>query len=253
MSGRLSVESGATSLATASARINCGAASGWLRRDHRRIRHDLAMLAQAAVLALAGSIYPLAALIVIGLLSRPGGRPLALVFLAGAALAVTLVAVVELWVLATLDITANRSRAPSGWLFILLGLALVVVALVLIRRRGKTETSSSPRQVGLLGAFLLGGLMYLPGPMYIAAVKTVADAGASAVLTTVGIVVCVICVLVLTEGPIVFQFVAPRRSERALSAYGKFISQHGRDALLVAALVVGGYLISRGAYMVWSA
>src|SRR5436190_23444967 len=98
------------------------------------------MLAEAAVLALAGSIYPLAALIVIGILSRPGGRPLALVFLAGAALAVTLIAVVELRVLATLDITANRSRAPSGWLFIVLGLSLVVLAVVLIRGRGKTGT-----------------------------------------------------------------------------------------------------------------
>jgi hypothetical protein len=211
------------------------------------------MLAEAAVLALAGSIYPLAALIVIGLLSRPDGRPLALVFLAGAALAVTLVAIVELWVLATLDITANRSRAPSGWLFILLGLSLVVLAVVLIRRRGKTDTPPAQRQLGFVGAFLLGAVMYLPGPMYIAAVKTVADAGASAALTTVGVVVCVVCVLVLTEGPIVFQWLAPRRSERALAAYGRFISQHGRDALLGAALVVGGYLISRGAYMIWSA
>jgi hypothetical protein len=227
--------------------------SGRLRHEHRRIRHDLAMLAQAAVLALAGSIYPLAALIVIGLLSRPRGRPLALVFLAGAALAVTLVAVIELWVLVTLDITANRSRAPSGWLFILLGLALVVIAVVLIGRRGTTDAAPAPRQIGIVGAFLLGAVMYLPGPMYVAAVKTVADAGSSAALTTVGIVVCVVCVLVLTEGPIVFQWVAPRRSERALAAYGRFISQHGRDVLLGAALVVGGYLISRGAYMVWSA
>jgi Sap-like sulfolipid-1-addressing protein len=227
--------------------------SGWLQHEHRRIRHDLAMLAQAAVLALAGSIYPLAALIVIGLLSRPGGRPLALVFLAGAALAVTLVAVIELWVLVTLDITANRSRAPSGWLSILLGLALVVIAVVLIGRRGTTDAAPAPRQIGIVGAFLLGAVMYLPGPMYVAAVKTVADAGSSAALTTVGIVVCVVCVLVLTEGPIVLQWVAPRRSERALAAYGRFISQHGRDALLGAALVVGGYLISRGAYMVWSA
>jgi hypothetical protein len=210
------------------------------------------MLAQAAVLALAGSIYPLAVLIVIGLLSRPRGRPLALVFLAGAALAVTLVAVIELWVLVTLDITANRSRAPSGWLFILLGLALVVIAVVLIGRRGTTDAAPAPRQIGIVGAFLLGAVMYLPGPMYVAAVKTVADAGSSAALTTVGIVVCVVCVLVLTEGPIVFQWVAPRRSERALAAYGRFISQHGRDVLLGAALVVGGYLISRGAYMVWS-
>jgi hypothetical protein len=226
--------------------------SGRLRHEHRRIRHDLAMLAQAAVLALAGSIYPLAVLIVIGLLSRPRGRPLALVFLAGAALAVTLVAVIELWVLVTLDITANRSRAPSGWLFILLGLALVVIAVVLIGRRGTTDAAPAPRQIGIVGAFLLGAVMYLPGPMYVAAVKTVADAGSSAALTTVGIVVCVVCVLVLTEGPIVFQWVAPRRSERALAAYGRFISQHGRDVLLGAALVVGGYLISRGAYMVWS-
>ena len=211
------------------------------------------MLAEAAALALAGSIYPLSALVVIGFLTRPGGRRLALVFLAGAALGVTLVALVELWVLATLNISADHSRAPSGWLSIALGLALVVVAGVLIRRRGKTETSSTPRQVGVLGAFLLGGVMYLPGPMYIAAVKTVSDADAGTALTAVGIVVCVVCVLVLTEGPIVFQMVAPHRSERALAAYGKFISEHGRDALLAAALVVGGYLISRGAYMVWSA
>ena len=211
------------------------------------------MLAQAAVLALAGSIYPLAALIVIGFLSRPDGRPLALVFLAGAAVAVTLVAIVEIWVLTTSNITANHSRAPSGWLSVGIGLVLVVIAAVLIRRRGKADTPSTPPRPGFVGAFLLGAVMYLPGPMYIAGVKTVADAGASVAVTTVGVVVCVVCVLVLTEGPIVFQLVAPRRSQRALAAYGSFVAEHGRDALLAAALVVGGYLISRGIYLIWSA
>jgi len=211
------------------------------------------MLAEAAALALAGSIYPLAALIVIGFLTRPGGRRPALVFLGGAAVAVTAVALVELWLLATLDLTENRSRAPSGWLFVGLGLALVVIAVVLIRRRGNADKPTAPREPGLLAAFLLGAVMYLPGPMYIAAVKTVADAGAGAALTAAGVVVCVVSVLVLTEGPIVFQFVAPHRSERALAAYGTFVSKHGRDALLAAALLVGGYLISRGIYMIWSA
>jgi hypothetical protein len=227
--------------------------SGWFRDEHKRIRHDLAMLVEAAALALVGSIYPLAALIVIGLLARPGGQRLALVFLAGAALAVTVTALVVLWLLATLDLTATRSRAPSGWLYVALGLALVVIAAVLIRRRGQPDTPSTPRQVGLLGAFVLGAVMYVPGPMYVAAVKTVSDADAGDALTALGIVVCVVCVLVLTEGPIVFRFLAPNRSERALVAYGNFVSKHGRDALLAAALVVGGYLISRGAYMVWSA
>jgi hypothetical protein len=218
-----------------------------------RIGHDLVMIGQAAVLALAGSIYPLAALIVIGLLTRPDGLRLALICLAGAALAVTLTALAVLWLLATLDLNTDQSRAASGWLYVALGLTLVVIAAVLIRRRGTPHTPPPPRQPGPLAAFLLGIAMYFPGPMYVAAIKTVSDANAGAAMTAVGVAVCVVCVLALAEGPIVFRCVARQRSERALAAYGSFVAEHGRDVLLAAALVVGGYLISRGLYIVWTA
>jgi hypothetical protein len=58
---------------------------------------------------------------------------------------------------------------------------------------------------------------------------------------------------VLTEGPIVFQLVAPAPLTASPRRIRQFVAKHGRDALLAAALVVGGYLISRGIYLIWSA
>jgi hypothetical protein len=56
---------------------------------------------------------------------------------------------------------------------------------------------------------VLGLLMYLPSPLYLLAIKAVADSGDSSASNVLAVLVCAICVLLFVEVPLVALYVRP--------------------------------------------
>jgi hypothetical protein len=212
------------------------------------------MPSQALALALAASIYPPAVAAVIALGRGSDVRARVFAFVLAAWLVTYAMGVLILYVLVELGATGPHHLTPSAALDVALGVLLILLAIRLRRKRSDpaAEPSSGPSKIeryleSRRLAFVLGITLYvLPSPIYIGAVKAIADANLSTGNELLDIVAVVAVMLWLIELPMLMLLVVPARAASTLESVNLWFARHGRSLGIVAAAVVGAYLIVKG-------
>jgi Sap, sulfolipid-1-addressing protein len=96
-------------------------------------------------------------------------------------------------------------------------------------------------------AFVLGFVLYaLPSPIYVGAVKSIADASSSTAAELGSLAVVVGVMLWMIELPMVMLLAFPERSAGVLEAINRWFAEHGRALAIIAAVGAGAYLIVKG-------
>jgi hypothetical protein len=213
------------------------------------------MPAQALELALAASIYPPALLAVIALGRGEQLRSRVFVFVLGALLVTYAIGVLMLLVLDELGATGPNHWAPSAALDLVLGVALLGLAVHLRRKplspadpAKQDEPSKIARYLESRRlAFVLGVTLYvLPSPIYIAAVKTLADAGLAKSSELLSLLVTVAVMLWLIELPMLMLLAFPDRAAGVLERTNRWFTDHRRQLGVAISAGVGLYLAVKG-------
>jgi hypothetical protein len=222
------------------------------------------MPAQALELALAASIYPPALLAVIALGRGEQLRSRVFVFVLGALLVTYALGVLMLVVLDELGATGPHHWAPSAALDLVLGVALLGLAVHLRRKpldpanpadsadsadqADQGEPSKIARYLASRRlAFVLGVTLYvLPSPIYIAAVKTLADAHLAKSAELLSLLVTVAVMLWLIELPMLMLLVYPDRAAGVLERTNQWFTEHRRQLGVAISAGVGLYLLVKG-------
>ena len=215
------------------------------------------MPSQALALALAASIYPPAVAAVIALGRGADVRPRVFAFVLAAWLMTYAMGVLILYVLTELGATGPRHLTPGAAIDVALGVLLILLAVRLHRRRpdpaaAAAKPSSGPSKIeryleSRRLAFVLGITLYvLPSPIYIGAVKAIADAKLSTSAELLDLAVTVAVMLWLIELPMLMLLVVPDRASSALERINLWFARHGRSLAIVASAAVGVYLIVKG-------
>jgi Sap, sulfolipid-1-addressing protein len=224
---------------------------------------------QALALALAASVYPPAVAAVIALGRGADVRPRVLAFVLAAGFVTYAVGALILYVLVEVGATGSHHLTPGAAVNIALGLLLLLLALRLHRRRPALAPAPALAHAGAgvdAGAvadagpskierylhsrrlaFVLGIVLYvLPSPIYLGAVKSIADANDSTSTELISLVVVVAVMLWMVELPMVMLLAFPARAAGALEAVNLWFARHGRSLAILAALAAGVYLIVKG-------
>jgi hypothetical protein len=213
------------------------------------------MPAQALELALAASIYPPALLAVIALGRGPQLRSRVFVFVLGALLVTYALGVLMLVVLDELGATGPHHWAPSAALDVVLGVALIGLALHLQRKQPSSQDPAKQDEPSKIArylesrrlAFVLGVTLYvLPSPIYIAAVKTLADAHLAKSAELLSLLVTVAVMLWLIELPMLMLLAFPERAADQLERTNRWFTEHRRLLGVAISAGVGLYLIVKG-------
>jgi hypothetical protein len=211
------------------------------------------MPSDAVSLALAASIYPPALAAVIALGRGEEVRLRVVLFVAAAYLTVLCTGSLMLFLFGELEVTHTQVGTPSAALYIAGGCALLLVAARLrrghqappVERGGQSRTERYLRSRWLVA--LLGVVLYVvPSPIFVGAVKAIADTKASAGVQLVYLVEMLVIMLWLIELPMLMLIVFPTRAEAALERTNAWFARHGRGMLVLAAGVLGVYLIVVG-------
>jgi len=206
---------------------------------------------QTIALALAASIYPpaVAAVIALGRGSQVRSRVLA--FVVAAILVTYTTGVVILFVLKDVGATGLH-YTPSAAVDIALGVLLLGVARRLRRPRAPRskpdeESKLERRLRSRRLAFVLGLTLYaLPSPIYVGAVKTIADAQLSTAGQLAVLAITLATMLWMIELPMLLLLVVPERASAALERINAWFLQNGRRLALLACVGAGLYLIAKG-------
>ena len=151
----------------------------------------MSALPQALPLALSAAFYPPALLVLLLLLSGQEPRRLVLAYYGGATVLTIGAGPIALAVLKEGGITTQSSQTASGSIYILFGLLLALAARALRRRvhepeeiregdsaaSGRLAKWSRRATTSPKWALALGLAMFLPSPLYLLAVKDIADSG----------------------------------------------------------------------------
>jgi Sap, sulfolipid-1-addressing protein len=211
------------------------------------------MPVQALALALAASIYPpaVAAVIALGRGSQVRSRVAAFVF--AAAMITYALGTVMLFVLAELGATRSLHRTPSAAVDVALGVLLVILAVYLSRKRPKAPKASGGSKIerylrSRRLAFVLGLTLYaLPSPIYVGAVKEVADAKLSTSGQLLALLAIVALMLWLIELPMLLLLAVPDRASSSLEQVNRWFALRGRLLAVILSAAAGIFLIIEGA------
>ncbi len=213
------------------------------------------MPSQALALALAASIYPPAVAAVIALGRGADVRPRVLAFVLAAWLVTYAMGVLILYVLIELGVTGPHHLTPGGAIDVALGVLLILLAIRLHRKRPDPAAAAKPSGPSKIErylesrrlAFVLGITLYvLPSPIYIGAVKAIADANLSTSAELVDLVAVVVLMLWLIELPMLMLLVVPDRAAGTLESVNLWFARNGRSVGIAASVAVGVYLIVKG-------
>ena len=209
---------------------------------------------EAISLALAASIYPPAVAAVIALGRGEEVRLRVFLLVGCALLTVFLTGALMLLVLGELPISGREHAARSGLLELAVGLVLLAIAWRLWRKpsppdaqpqagRSKVERYLESRRL----AFVLGITLYvLPSPIYIGAVKAIADAKLSTANQLLDLLAVVAVMLWMIELPMAMLLAFPARAASALETANLWFARNGRLLAVLAAAGAGIYLAIEG-------
>ena len=216
----------------------------------------MSALPEAVPLALAAAVNPPAILILILLLTGEHPRRLVLGYLAGAAAIIAAISFAVLFLLSASGATSDDSRSASASVDLVLGLVLVGLAVWAWRRRRRppSEVQGEPAQgrmaamsqrasASVRWAFVLGVITYTFSPLYVAAVKAIADSGSGTGGQLVAVVICAICVLAFIEIPAVVLAVRPDGLKATLQRIEAWLAANSWTLVAVLAAVAGAWLI----------
>jgi hypothetical protein len=211
---------------------------------------------QALALAFAASIYPPAVAAVIALGRGWQLRSRVFAFVLAAFLTTYAMGTVMLFLLEELGATSTTSRSASAAIDLALGVLLIALAVRLQRKRpgpdADLQAPSGPSKIDRYLesrrlAFVLGITLYIiPSPIYIGAVKAIADAKLSTSSELLDLAVTVAVMLWLIEAPMLLLLIIPGRAERALDETNRWFARNGRTVAIVASAAAGAYLAIKG-------
>jgi Sap, sulfolipid-1-addressing protein len=207
------------------------------------------VLWEAFPVALAAAFSPWTLLIVAHLLGEPRPVRRALAFL-GTAAAITLAvgyAVVLLLNQNGLDDPRHHRTVPAG-IDLGIGLVILVLGALLAFRPPRERKVRRRREMGLLGAVLLGGIAGSPSGLYLASLHSVAKGHPGSVGVALQVFLIAVIVLLMAEIPIVLYIVAPERTAARLETANRWLGAHGRAIAVGVAAVVGTYFVVNGLY-----
>jgi hypothetical protein len=214
------------------------------------------MPAQALALALAASIYPPAVAAIIALGRGAQVRSRVFAFVLGAAITSYATGALMLFVLVELGATGPHHITPSAAVELALGVILIALAIRLSRRRAApgqdSAAKSGPSKIerylrSRWLALVLGVTLYiLPSPIYIAAVKSIADAKLSTSSELLALAATVAVMLWMVELPMVMLLAVPDRASDALQRVNLWFAAHGRLLAVLVSAAAGAYLAIRG-------
>jgi Sap, sulfolipid-1-addressing protein len=208
---------------------------------------------QALALAFTASIYPPAVAAVIALGKGAQLRSRVFAFVLAAAVTTYATGCLMLLLLEELGATSSQSHSASAGIDLALGVLLILLAIRLRTKRpdppaasGKPSANSKIERylTSRKLAFVLGVTLYiLPSPIYIGAVKAIADAKLSTSSELLDLAVTVAVMLWLIEVPMLMLIIVPGRSERALEEINLWFGRNGRLVAVLASAAAGAYLI----------
>jgi len=211
---------------------------------------------EALSLALAASIYPPALAAVIALGRGVDVRLRVFLLVIAAYLPGFVTGSLMLLLFQDLGATSQQQHTVSAGLYIVAGVALVWVAIRLRRPRPdkpkSTSSSSGPSRTeryleSRRLVLLLGVVLYVvPSPIYVGAVKAIADAKDSTATQLAYLAVIVLIMLWMIEVPMLMLLAFPHRASSALESINDWFARHGRMVAVVAAAGAGAYLIGVG-------
>jgi hypothetical protein len=208
---------------------------------------------EAISLALAASIYPPAVAVVIALGRGVDVRARVLALVGAALATVFLTGVLMLVLLEDLGATSQQQRTGSAGLYLVGGVALLLLALRLRHPRAaapkprsgpsRTDRYLESRRLVLL----LGVILYVvPSPIYVGAVKEIANTRAPTVQQLAYLALTVLVMLWTIEIPMLMLLAMPRRTSAVLESVNGWFARHGRRVAVVAAAGTGAYLVGVG-------
>jgi hypothetical protein len=224
-----------------------------------RQRDEVSALPEALPLALGAAVYPPALLVLLLFTSRPEPRPRVLAYFAGAALLTLGAGLFALGLLSGAGLTAQDSRSASACVYLVVGLLLLAVADWAWRqqarergeaagaiRTGRLAEWSEHAATSRSWAFFLGLVMFLPSPMYLLAVKGIADSGDSTPSKMLAVAICAIGVLLFVEVTLVAMFIVPGGVASGLGRVHGWLGRNGWTLVAALGLIGGIYAIVKG-------
>ena len=112
--------------------------------------------------------------------------------------------------------------------------------------RGRIATWSRRATTSQKWAFVLGLVMFLPSPLYILAVKDIADSHTSTPSDVLAILICAIAVMLFVEIPLVVLFVRPAGVAAGIERFHDWLRRNGWTLAAVLCLIAGIYGIVKG-------
>lgn len=193
---------------------------------------------------------------VIVLLSMSSGLRRAIAFICGWLLAIGVLAVLMVFVLHGQDFSSRHStpsRAASS-VEVLLGCLLLIGSVRAYRRpRQQTKSQSPPKWLDRIDRthWLLGvavGAFMCSYALSLAAGAEILKAHVSSLdASALGLIFALTSIITITA-PVVVALIAPDRSAHVLATWKEWLLAHSRSIALIFLMVIGVFLIVRGAY-----
>ena len=144
------------------------------------------------------------------------------------------------------DSSQHRTVPPA--IDVALGGALLVLAVVVARRprRPPKADTNDRKQRSAVGLYLFGAAMYIPSIFYLTALHEISQGEASGAQTALSLILIALIVLLFVEVPLLLYVAAPDRTARILGSWNGWLSREARTILVVAAAVIGAYLLVSG-------
>jgi hypothetical protein len=208
---------------------------------------------EALSLALAASIYPPALAAVIALGRGAEVRLRVVLFVAAAYLTVLITGALMMLLFDELGATSRDIATPGAGLYVLGGAVLLLVAARIrsAQPRSAQQRGTAARVDRYLQSrrlvLALGVVLYVvPSPIFVGAVKAIADAHVSTAQELLYLVQMLVIMLWIIELPMLVLIAFPVRGVAMLERVNGWFAAHGRALLVLACGGLGVYLFAVG-------